>query len=184
MGGFENDVVVAKNLNFDEFAAKPHLGILNAAGKFPIGTGNSSPTPEILGGTITSPSGTVTVGYVSPNITLDVASSFVWNVVTSATNPTTLVKKNGYIPKGAGVVQFMLPAAAAIGDTFIIAGYGNLWTLGQNAGQSITLGTQTTQVGVLGSVTATQVRDVVEIVCVTANTEFQIISGVGNLTIV
>jgi len=74
MAGFENGVVVAKNLNFDEVAAKPHLGIINAAGKFPIGTGNTSPTPEILGGTITSPGGSITVGYVSPNITLDVAA--------------------------------------------------------------------------------------------------------------
>lgn len=71
MGGFENDVVVAKNLNFDEAAAKPHLGILNVAGKIPIATGNTSPTPEILGGSLTSPLGTLSIGYVSPNITID-----------------------------------------------------------------------------------------------------------------
>lgn len=74
MAGFENDVMVAKNLNFDETAAKPHLGIINAAGKFPIGTGNTFPTPEILGGKITSPLGTLTIGYSSPNITLDIST--------------------------------------------------------------------------------------------------------------
>jgi hypothetical protein len=105
-----------------------------------------------------------------------------WNVVTSGTNPNSLVASNGYIPKGAGVVQFLLPAAAVIGDTFKIAGYGNLWTLGQNALQSVTLGSQTTSVGVLGSITATQVRDSIELICVTANTEFQILNSVGNLT--
>lgn len=73
MAGFENGVVVAKNVNFDEAGAKPHLGVINAAGKLAIGTGNSSPTPEILGGSITSPLGTITVGYSSPNITLDLA---------------------------------------------------------------------------------------------------------------
>lgn len=72
MAGFENDVMVAKNLNFDEAAAKPHLGIINAAGKLPIGTGNTFPTAEILGGTLTSPLGTLSIGYSSPNITLDV----------------------------------------------------------------------------------------------------------------
>lgn len=75
MAGFENSVMVAKNVNFDELGAKPRSGIINAAGKIPIGTGNSSPTPEILGGSLTSPLGTVTIGYVSPNITLDVAAS-------------------------------------------------------------------------------------------------------------
>lgn len=69
MAGWENDVAVAKNLNFDETAPKPHLGIINAAGKLPIGTGNSFPIPEILGGSITSPDGSLTFGYSSPNIT-------------------------------------------------------------------------------------------------------------------
>ena len=73
MAGFENGVMVAKNINFDEAASKPHLGIINAAGELPIGTGNSSPTPEILAGSITSPLGTITIGYSSPNITLEVA---------------------------------------------------------------------------------------------------------------
>lgn len=71
MSGFENDVVVGKNLNFDNSAPPPHLGILDAAGKFPIGTGNTAPTPEILGGSITSPLGTLSIGYSSPNITID-----------------------------------------------------------------------------------------------------------------
>ena len=72
MGGFSNDVMVAKNMNFNGAAPRPHLGIINAAGKLPIGTGNTSPTPEILGGSITSPLGTLNIGYSSPNITIDV----------------------------------------------------------------------------------------------------------------
>lgn len=71
MSGFENDVVVGKNLNFDNSAPPPHLGILDAEGKFPIGTGNTAPTPEILGGSIISPLGTLSIGYSSPNITID-----------------------------------------------------------------------------------------------------------------
>jgi len=73
MASFENSVVVAKNLNFDMAAAKPHLGVLNTAGKIPIGTGNSFPTPEILGGILTSPDNSITFGYSSPNITAVVA---------------------------------------------------------------------------------------------------------------
>jgi hypothetical protein len=110
-------------------------------------------------------------------------SSLTWNIVTSATNPNSLVTSNGYIPKGAGVVVFILPAAAAVGDTFRIAGYGNLWTLTQNAGQLIFMGNQTTTAGVGGSLEATQIKDTAEIVCVTANTEFHILSSMGNITV-
>src|SRR5690349_13327388 len=70
MASFENSVVVAKNLNFDMDAPKPHLGIINAAGKLPIGTGNTFPTPEILAGSLTSPNGSIIIGYSTPNITL------------------------------------------------------------------------------------------------------------------
>lgn len=122
---------------------------------------------------------------VGSTITVNVnTSGFKWNVVTSTTNPNSLLAENGYIPKGAGIVSFILPAAAAVGDSFVIAGYGNLWTLTQNAGQSITLGIQTSTIGVGGNVSASQVRDTIELVCVTANTEFQIINGIGNLIFV
>lgn len=109
---------------------------------------------------------------------------FVWNIVTSATNPTSILTSNGYIPKGAGPVTFLLPAAAAVGDTFRIAGYGNLWTLRQNPGQSIFMGNLTTTAGVGGSITATQIKDTIEFVCVTANIEFQVLSSMGNPNIV
>lgn len=134
---------------------------------------------NVLGGVGASTSG------AGSTITIRVdTTGFDWNVVTSATNPNALVNQNGYIPKGAGVVTFILPAAAAVGDSFRVAGYGNLWTITQNAGQSITLGINTTTVGVGGSVAATQVRDSIELICVTANTEFQILGGIGNLTFV
>jgi hypothetical protein len=71
MASWENDVTVCKNINFDGTSPKPHLGIINAAGKFPIGTGNTYPIPEILAGKLTSPLGTISIGYSSPNITLD-----------------------------------------------------------------------------------------------------------------
>lgn len=134
---------------------------------------------NVFGGVGASTSGS------GSTITIKVdTTGFDWSVVTSATNPNSLVKENGYIAKGASAVTFVLPTTAAVGDSFIIAGYGNLWTLTQNASQSVTLGTSTTTVGVGGSVTATNARDTIELVCVTANTEFQVINCIGNLTIV
>lgn len=104
MAGFENDVVVAKNLNFDELAAKPHLGIINAAGKLPIGTGNSFPTPEILGGALTSPDGSITIGYSSPNIT--VQSTGGQSLTKIAVDTTTGAGTNPVLPTVAGLITF------------------------------------------------------------------------------
>lgn len=134
---------------------------------------------NIFGGVGTSTSGsgdTITINTV--------AAAFNWNVVTSATNPNSLVTENGYIAKGAGAVTFLLPATASIGDTFKIIGYGNLWTLTQNAGQTVFFGMDATTAGVGGSLTATNARDSIELVCVTTNTEFTVLDPIGNITIV
>ena len=146
-------------------------------------SGSASPIGDILfvvGGT------NVTTSATGNTLTINASggSGLTWNVVTSATNPNTIAASNGYIPKGAGQVVFILPAAAAIGDTFEIVGYGNLWQLTQNAGQTIFFGSQATTVGAGGSLTATMIKDRIEILCVTANTEFEVTTSIGNLTVV
>ena len=163
-------------------------GIVNIVGSTPSiptsfvsDVGTAVPAANILnvvggaGVTTTAVGNTLTITFVS--------SGFTWNVVTSATNPNLLVKENGYIAKGAGVVTFILPAAAAIGDTYIIVGYGNLWTLTQNAGQQIFMGNKTTTLGVGGRLTATQVKDTIAIMCVTANSEFHVLDSMGNILV-
>lgn len=131
---------------------------------------------QVLGGTDITTSGagnTILVTFTG-------AAGLTWNVVTSANNPVTLVASNAYIAKGASPVNFVLPAGAAIGDSFRIVGYGNLWTLTQNAGQSITIGFVTSTPGVGGSVQATMISDGLELVCVTKNLEFYEIGIQGN----
>ena len=149
-----------------------------ANGQLVIGSTGVNPVVTTLtagiGVGITNAAGSITISSSG--------GGFSWNEVTSATNPNALVASNGYIAKGAGVVQFILPATAAVGDMFRIVGYGNLWTLKQNALQSITLESNTSTVGILGSITATNIRDCVNIICVVANTEFQIIDSIGNIT--
>lgn len=110
-------------------------------------------------------------------------SGYNWQVVTSASNPVTLVNNNGYIVKGALPVNFILPAAAALGNTYKIVGTSNLWTIAQNAGQTITVGKLTSTIGVGGSVAATMVSDSIELICVTTNLEFYEIQIQGNPTI-
>src|SRR5690606_18750249 len=118
-----SDILVCKNINFDTVAPKPHLGIITAAGELPIGTGNTSPTPEILAGSITSPNGSITVGYSSPDITLEVASDgFTWNEVTGTSQELSVNK--GYIGNNAGTITMTLPETALIGDTICFAQKG------------------------------------------------------------
>src|SRR6266404_4717004 len=68
MSGFDNEVVYCNNWDFR--GVQPVDPQVTASGQLPIGTGGS---PAILVGKITSPLGTVTIGYSSPNITLEVA---------------------------------------------------------------------------------------------------------------
>ena len=175
--GFANGVLTAANVDFRQ--VKPTGGQVTADGQLLIG---ATAAPYIRVATLTPGAG-IGITNGSGSITISaLTAGFAWTEVTSATNPTSLVKEKGYIPKGAVSVVFKLPASAAQGDCFKIAGYGNLWTLTQNALQSITLGSQVSTVGVLGAVTATHIKDSIELVCVSANTEFQIVNSVGNLT--
>lgn len=111
--------------------------------------------------------------------------AFTWNAVAGASQ--TIGIENGYINKNAGLTTFTLPATAAVGNTFAIAGYSaGGWTIAQNANQKIYLGVQTTTTGVGGSLSSTQAHDSIEAVCVVggASTEWQIVSVIGNLTVV
>lgn len=109
-------------------------------------------------------------------------SGITWNVVSGTSQ--AIVKSNGYINTNVGLTTFTLPATAAVGDSFRIAGNGSgLWTIAQNAGQLIYFGNTTTSTGVAGSLAAILTHDSVEIVCITANTTWQVISSIGNLTV-
>ncbi len=73
MGGFANDalgntIVWADNIDFSGNVIPSRA--ITANGQLLIG---STVSPNIKPGTITSPLGTITIGYFSPNITIDVA---------------------------------------------------------------------------------------------------------------
>jgi hypothetical protein len=82
-------------------------------------------------------------------------------------------------------VTFVLPTTAAVGDRLQIIGKGvQGWTLTQNASQKIYLGSTTTTTGTGGYLQSSHRRDCIELVCITANLEWQAISWVGNITVV
>ena len=148
-------------------------------------TGNSggaiSPT---LGNINVVGAGGVTVAGAGSTLTISVSGTgMTWSKV--AGPAVNMVVNNAYIPNNVGLVTFTLPAVAAIGDILQIAGCtSGLWSIAQNAGQTIHFGALDTTTGVGGSLSAIAQYDSVEMVCVTANTDFTVISAVGNLTVV
>ena len=105
-----------------------------------------------------------------------------WNEVTGTTQAASV--NAGYIANNAGLVTITIPTTAAVGDVVRVTGKGaGGWLIAQNASEIIHfLGTNTTT-GTGGSLASTGTYDGVEIVCVVANTEWVVVSSMGNITI-
>jgi len=101
--------------------------------------------------------------------------------------PTAMQVSTGYIANtvNPNLCLFTLPAVAAIGDVVTVVGKGTgLFQVQQGAGQQIHFGNVSTTAGAGGTLTSTHARDTILLVCVTANTEWSVLSNVGILTLV
>lgn len=107
-----------------------------------------------------------------------------WVDVASGTQAMAI--DTGYVTdNGASLVTYTLPATAALGSIIEVSGKSTGgWLIAQNAGQTIHLGNQATTTGAGGSLASTNQWDYVKLLCITANTTFNVIGGVGNLTVV
>jgi hypothetical protein len=134
---------------------------------------------NVLGGagiTVNGNPGTNTLTIVASG------AGFTWTEVTGTSQ--ALAVDNGYIVNNAALVTLTLPAAGAIGDSIQIIGKGaGGWKVAQNAGQTIHYSSLSSTTGVGGSLDSTHQRDCIELVCVTANTDWQVVDGVGNVTV-
>lgn len=150
-------------------------------------TGNSGgAVPPTLGNINVLGSGGVTVAGNPGTSTLTISvsgSGISWHEVLTPTQ--TMAVNNGYIANNAGVVTLTLPAVAAFGDVVQVGGKGaGGWSIAQNAGQTIHYGVLDTTTGAGGSLSSIRRYDTVELICITANTDFLVLSGIGNLTVV
>lgn len=143
--------------------------------------GDSSGIPQLA--TITAGAGTtINNGPHSIEI-ISTAAGGTWTEVTAAT--VSLAVNTNYIMNRATLITATLPAAAAVGDTINIIGKGlGLYTIAQNAGQTIHFGIRDTTPGVGGSLSSTSQYDHIEIVCTTIDTDFTVSNAFADFDVV
>lgn len=183
MSGIENDVLVAKNVNFDYTSNPPHTGIVTADAQLLIGSVGSTPNVAISKGNLISNDNSIDFTYIYPNINceVDFTNAFPWlNIGTSQ----TLAINTGYFCSSGGALSLALPTTSLVGDTISVVLDGSTsWTITQGAGQRIRLGNTVSTTGVGGSIASNLRGDTVTMVCQTANTFWVVTSSVGNITV-
>lgn len=127
---------------------------------------------------------TITPGAGTISIASTASGGIAW---TTATANTTIVVDTGYVTKhgtAATKLEYTLPATSAVGKVARITGYtAGGWKVIQAANQKIYFGDQSTTTGAAGYLEFTNSKDSVEMVCVTADLEWNVISSVGNITV-
>lgn len=136
-------------------------------GQIIIGNTSNTPTPGTLtagvGITITNGAGTITISSTSGGIA--------WSNIAGTTQAAAV--DSGYIIGNAAQTTVTLPAIAPIGSTVKVQGKGaGGWILAANTGQVIRFASQVTSSG--GSLTSTNRYDSVEVINITADTEWSV----------
>lgn len=107
-------------------------------------------------------------------------TGIIWEEVTGTSKAAEV--DYGYICNNAGLVTVTLPDTATVGAVVAVAGKGaGLWKLKANAGETIKFGNKTTSDA--GYLQGTLQYDTVSVVCITADTTWEVYYSVGNLTI-
>lgn len=163
--GFENDIMVAKDMNFDPSSPKPHAGQFSVDGTLPIG---SSVAPFVRPGFLTSLDGSVSFTFGNGTIDLSTVANVPWIEVTAATQAMSV--NTGYVNNRAGTVTYTLPTSAAYGDMVAIITRPNgglsLWNITYGAGQYIVLGGSNQTTVTTGSLTAVSQTSQVVLRCI------------------
>lgn len=122
----------------------------------------------------------ITNGAGSITITATGLAGFSWTTVSGTSQ--AMLSNNGYIANNAGLVTLTLPVTSTVGDEIDIIGKGaGGWTIAQGAGQQLVIGNVSSTVGAGGSVSSTNAKDSLQIICTAANTEWTILGAPQSL---
>ena len=106
-----------------------------------------------------------------------------WNNIT--TTSATMVAGQSYVANSASLVTLTLPTTAAFGTVIEVCGSGaGGFAIAQNSLQQINFGSLSTTAGMGGSISSTDRFDAIRLLCVSANLTWNVLSSVGNLTVV
>ena len=153
-----------------------NVGSVAAVVSIATGTGQLGTT------TITAGTGiSVTPGPKILTIAATGSSGLAWSVITADQGA---VANNGYICNKAGLLTLLLPAVSSPGDYFRVAGMNTAlgWKIAQNAGNQIFYDAANTTAGITGYLASSAICDSVELVCITANANWQVVGSTGNIT--
>ena len=110
------------------------------------------------------------------------ADAVTWSVITA---DQTAVINRGYFANKGTLLTLTLPTTAAVGSVLRVSGMNaGLWRIAQNASEVIHFGKTDTTVGVGGYLQSTLARDSVELICCVTDNEWNVVSSIGNITIV
>lgn len=125
--------------------------------------------------------GTVSTGGSGATLTITGSGGgFTWNAVAGTSQNAAV--NNGYITQNAGQTTVNLPGTCAVGDVIRVAGSGAAgWIIDAPAGDTINVGSSVTSSG--GTVTSTDDKDAIELLCITADSVWTTISLIGNVTV-
>lgn len=120
--------------------------------------------------------------YVDLSIGSGSGTGIGWTEITSTTASASA--NFGHIANNSSLVTITLPTACSLGSIIRVAGKGSGgWKIAQNASQTIHFGVLDTTTGTTGYLQYQHKYDAVELLCIIANTDFLVISSIGNIIV-
>jgi hypothetical protein len=163
------NVVAGATFGIDIYAPNMVTGVNGITGAVSITSGSNI--------TITQSGKQITIASSASG-----GGGITWSVIT--TDQSLTVNTGVLANKSSGTLTLTLPTTAAVGTSIRVSGMQNTWRVAQNASQKINFGSISTTTGTGGYLESTNARDSVELVCCVANTEWNVVSSIGNMTIV
>lgn len=172
--GQMDNVTIGSNNASPGFFSSLHLNTfpVSIAGSFTM-SGSHNFTGTLTGDTnVTFPTSGTLATTANKDLTWSTSSSTI-----------TLAVNTGTIATGTGQT-FTLPATAAVGDLIAVTNApGKNYSLSQNSAQTIHFGGRSTTTGVTGGLSSLEDCQSVYMVCSTANTDWIVLSSIGNIRI-